>query len=85
MGVEDWIESALRDLRRARRCLEDGDFECTCFYAQQAVEKALKAYLMRFGNFLRTHDLSRLADRCLIYGLDLRAHCEELKMLSAHY
>ena len=39
----DWIKQADRDLKRAENSLEDGDYEWSCFAAQQAAGKALKA------------------------------------------
>lgn len=85
MSLNDWIESSLNDLNRAELCFKNNDYECTCFYAQQAVEKILKAYLIKFGNFLKTHDLTKLTNRCLTYGLNLAEFYEDLEKLSIHY
>ena len=85
MSLDDWIESSLNDLNRAQMCLKMNDFECTCFYSQQAVEKILKAYLLKYGNFLKTHSLVKLAQRCSNYGLDLSNFVQELKNLEIHY
>jgi HEPN domain-containing protein len=45
---EDWLRYARSDLAMARR-VTDGEIliESLCFHAQQAVEKALKAVLVR--------------------------------------
>ena len=40
-----WLRSALRTLESAKRDLEFGDYNWTCFKAHQTVEKALKAIL----------------------------------------
>ncbi len=45
----DWLEQARRDLKAARDSAEDENFEWSCFQAQQAAEKALKA-LLRYHN-----------------------------------
>ena len=45
----DWFRQAEADLRHARHALEDGDFEWSCFAAQQAAEKALKAVFQKLG------------------------------------
>ena len=45
----DWFRQAEADLRHARNSLEDGDFEWSCFAAQQAAEKALKAVFQKLG------------------------------------
>ncbi len=39
----DWLRQAEADLAHARAALEDEHFEWSCFAAQQAAEKALKA------------------------------------------
>ncbi|MFW6156288.1 MAG: HEPN domain-containing protein [Armatimonadota bacterium] len=49
-AVEMWAELAERDLQKARRLAEEPPFpEGVCFYAQQAVEKALKACCCAHG------------------------------------
>jgi HEPN domain-containing protein len=39
----DWLRQARADLEHAQTSLEHGDFEWSCFAAQQAAEKAIKA------------------------------------------
>ena len=39
----DWLRQAEADLEHAQASLEHGDFEWSCFAAQQAAEKAIKA------------------------------------------
>jgi HEPN domain-containing protein len=47
----DWFRQAEADLAHARAALEDGHFDWSCFAAQQAAEKALKAvHLARHGD-----------------------------------
>lgn len=45
----DWMRRAERDFRHARNALEHGDYEWTCFAAQQAAEKTLKALYEQEG------------------------------------
>jgi HEPN domain-containing protein len=45
----DWFRQAEADLRHARNAQEDGDFEWSCFAAQQSAEKALKAVFQKLG------------------------------------
>jgi len=40
-----FFAEALKDLRRARRALEEGDYPEAVFHAQQCVEKAVKALI----------------------------------------
>ena len=45
----------------ARLALDQGIYRETCFHAHQAVEKALKAFLLfRTGTYPRTHSLEDL-------------------------
>ncbi len=63
-AVQMWLELADRDLQKARRLAEEPPYpEGVCFYAQQAVEKALKAQCCALGaeRVPRTHDLVELA------------------------
>jgi len=46
---KDWFRQAEADLRHARNALGDGDHEWSCFAAQQAAEKALKAVFLLHG------------------------------------
>ncbi len=64
--AEEILETARRDLRALRAMHDDtASFpdEIFGFHAQQAVEKALKAWLASLGvTFPKTHDLKRLID-----------------------
>jgi HEPN domain-containing protein len=56
--VEKWFDKALQDLNAAKFNFKGGLFDVAAFFAQQAVEKALKAlYLERFGRIRKIHDL----------------------------
>ena len=57
---EDWLRQAKRDLEHARRALEDGDYEWSCFAAQQAAEKAVKALYQKLGADAWGHSVSML-------------------------
>ncbi|WP_420641691.1 HEPN domain-containing protein [Candidatus Leptofilum sp.] len=66
--VISWLEKALQDLQATRRLLE-GSFPLTdiaSFHAQQAAEKAIKAYLTSHDIvFPKTHSLVALIALCL--------------------
>jgi HEPN domain-containing protein len=61
-----WLDRARRDLRAAG-LLAAGDANAEAlFHCQQAVEKALKAFLTFHERaFRKTHDLSDLSPECL--------------------
>jgi HEPN domain-containing protein len=46
---KDWLRQAKRDLEHAQHALEDEDYEWSCFAAQQAAEKAVKALYQKLG------------------------------------
>lgn len=55
-----WIRSSRRTLGSARGDLERGDYNWTCFKAQQAAEFAIKALLHGLGLPAYGHSVSRL-------------------------
>ena len=46
---KDWINQANRDLHTAQGLLDQGSFEWSCFVAQQAAEKAVKAVVQKLN------------------------------------
>ncbi len=58
MRYRDWLRQAENDLQWAEHSLEGGFYAQTCFVAQQAAEKALKALsFFRGYDEIRTHSL----------------------------
>lgn len=54
-----------------------------CFYAQQCVEKMLKAVMVARGlTFERTHNLVSLGERLVRHGVDLLVDVDELARLN---
>lgn len=45
----DWFRQARADLRHAQNALRDGDYEWSCFAAQQAAEKTVKAVFQKLA------------------------------------
>jgi len=62
--VASWKRRSCQDLKAAKILTGEGGMrETTLFHLQQAIEKALKAYLVwRAVNFPHTHDLEVLID-----------------------
>ncbi|MHC4181351.1 MAG: HEPN domain-containing protein [Planctomycetota bacterium] len=56
----DWLRQAEADLRHARHAAECGDYEWSCFAAQQAAEKAVKALFQHLGMEAWGHTLTVL-------------------------
>ena len=61
--TRNWLQKSTIDLMSARRLVgEPPLLDPACFFSQQAVEKALKAFLVWHGKFIdKTHDIGRLA------------------------
>ncbi len=83
---EGWVKKAEGDVRTALRELaaaQDPNWDAVCFHAQQAVEKYLKAFLIRRGEaFPRTHDLRFLLDLAVRHVSEWQEKREELSWLS---
>jgi len=64
--AEKWLKKAKTDLRVAEKLLEIGEEPWViAFHAQQAVEKALKAYLVLHDKYFgKVHNIARLIDLC---------------------
>jgi HEPN domain-containing protein len=65
--AREWLGRAKRDLLAAERSLQGQPplMDVAVFHAQQATEKALKAYLTAHGQtFPKTHDLVPLLSSC---------------------
>ena len=58
----DWFHQAQRDLRHARNAAASEDYEWSCFAAQQAAEKALKAVYLREGAEGWGHSVRKLLE-----------------------
>lgn len=56
----DWMKQARRDLEMAKKARESGFFEWTCFIAQQAAEKAVKAVYQAKGGSAIGHGIGSL-------------------------
>ncbi len=60
--VKNWIKQAQSDLESAEKTLEIKKFYVSAFLSQQAVEKALKAYIINEkGELIKTHSVSKLS------------------------
>ncbi|MBI4495053.1 MAG: HEPN domain-containing protein [Chloroflexi bacterium] len=67
LEAQEWLNRANRDLRIAAANLRGAEVfpDAAVFFAQQAAEKALKAFLVAHDHpFPRTHDLERLVEWC---------------------
>lgn len=76
-----WLESSKKNLRRAERAFEDGDYAASVFWAHQTVQFASKAQILAEGKLpKRTHNLVKLLDQT---SLEVPRH--EVAELSPYY
>lgn len=81
----DWLESSIVDLEEAKEAYKRGSYHLALFLAHQAVEKALKAYLIGLKRTRppKTHDLVELIT---LAGLQLDStDLEMISELSPYY
>lgn len=63
---KSWLEKASDDLRWCKASIDGEVWHGACFSAQQAAEKALKAYLFSQGKpSKKVHDLGALLEQCI--------------------
>jgi HEPN domain-containing protein len=64
-AAQRWSRQAEHDLAIARGHQQRGDFSDACFMAEQAAQKALKAFLFSHGDrSVPIHSVAQLAERC---------------------
>lgn len=81
----DWLRQAKRDLEHARHSVELGDYEWSCFAAQQAAEKAAKALYQKLGADAWGHVVAQLLLN-LPHGLQVSPELiDKAKELDKHY
>lgn len=82
---KDWMKQAEADLSAARDVAKDGHFEWSCFAAQQAAEKALKALFSHRGGDAWGHSLKALLDHLPADVKPPGAVTKAAKHLDRHY
>lgn len=81
-----WLQKALDDLRWTEANIRESIYYGACFTAQQAVEKALKAYLLSQGkNVRKVHDIAALLEECGKFDATLLSLRDTLLPLVDYY
>lgn len=83
----DWLERAAEDMTSARLLrLDEGCYNNAAFHCQQAIEKALKAYILLKSNHLVDgHNLSWLCKRAVQYDKKFSEWLSESASLNKCY
>ena len=83
---ERWLKQAKDDLKVAKWSLKGDFYANTCFMAQQASEKAFKAYCYLKGErAVLGHSLLELLRKCAKYDKNFRTLEKESKRLDKYY
>ncbi len=85
--VVQWLDKADSDLDAVEELSVHGDRfrEIIAFHCQQAVEKYLKAFLVRHQvEFPKTHDIAKLVARCANIDEHLAAHLAHASVLTPY-
>lgn len=81
-----WLRQAEHDLRVARRLQAHGDYSDACFMAEQASQKALKAFLLARGErSVPIHSVAELAEHCSRFDPDFKEHIASGRLLDQYY
>jgi HEPN domain-containing protein len=81
-----WLRQAEHDLRIARGHCERGDYSDACFMAEQAAQKALKAFLIAHGErVVLIHSVAQLAEHCAQLDPAFTAHTTPGRILDQFY
>ncbi len=85
-SIKDWLLMGKIDLKSAKASLKDKIYSSVCFHCQQAVEKALKAFLLHFeSEVTKTHDLLLLLNRAVKYREKFNKFKKEVGFLNKFY
>ncbi|MGA1844571.1 MAG: HEPN domain-containing protein [bacterium] len=81
-----WLRQAEADLKAANDSAKDGNYEWSCFQAQQGAEKSLKAYLYSLGyTSFTTHSIKLLVKECRKKEKEFAQLEEAARILDAYY
>ena len=84
--MSKWLRQALSDLGAARDSLKTGHHEWSCFQAQQAAEKAVKAFLYSRGyTSILSHSLTELVREAAKLEPGFRTAEKPARRLDAFY
>lgn len=84
--AKKWIGYATNDLSWTKSNLNEQVWYGACFTAQQAAEKALKAYLISKGKVIKKiHDLRVLLEKCRNIDPEFEDLREQCNTLNAFY
>jgi HEPN domain-containing protein len=83
--VRGWLRKASSGAAAVESLLKGGNLDATCFHAQQAAEKYLKAFLTYHAReFPFTHNLAELVELCTTVDTSFRSLASDLAPLTPY-
>jgi len=80
---EKWLSISKEDLGAAKDLFKTERFSPLVYHCQQSAEKSLKAYLIFKGHpIIKTHDLLRLLELCILSDQSFRKKLEAADFLN---
>lgn len=83
--TEDWLRQAKKDLQHAQKSINVEDYEWSCFSAQQAAEKGLKAMFQALRAEAFGHSVSMLLKKLPKKHAPDKGLIDRAKILDRHY
>ena len=83
--TEDWLRQAKKDLRHAEKSISGEDYEWSCFSAQQAAEKGVKALFQALRAEAFGHSVSMLLKKLPEGHAPNKGLIDRAKVLDRHY
>lgn len=81
-----WLDQAKIDLQWTQHLFKEGGYYLVCFLAQQAAEKALKAFIYAQGEeIVIGHSVRQLTLRAAEYDKDFKKPVEDWAILDSYY
>jgi HEPN domain-containing protein len=83
--TSDWLRQARKDLQHALKSIDFGDYEWSCFSAQQAAEKGVKALYQALRAEAFGRSVSMLLNRLPRQYIPDEKMVNRAKVLDRHY
>ena len=83
----DWVGKADSDLKSALILFEhEGDYGIVAFHCQQAIEKLLKAFLLKsLGELIEGHSLIFLCKRASLFDINVKSFLKDCAYINQFY
>lgn len=83
---QQWLDFAKEDLAVAQLTFDEKHFSHACFLSQQAIEKALKAFLIaKLNQYPRIHNLTDLLTQCINLDANFTQFVTECATVDQYY